>query len=271
MAENVRVYLIDRAGPAANAFAIKVESREGVELVSGAAEVEEALQDISDTHPDVILVGTDVGGAGVVDAIERVLTVAGDGAVVALCTRDDKALVDAAIRAGASGSLDRTASAGETITALHVYRDRQRGQYVDMRLAEPPGQVARLRVSGALPRFPSATADPHEVYSSPSSSASDAAQPVAPPETEAAPAGDEPSDGLAEMRDMLRREAAHAAKKAPKRKGWRLFGRRPKSAPWGPTADEAGAANGGEGDGGAGGGGEGDEGQGDGGEGDGSD
>ncbi len=205
MAENVRVYLIDRAGPAANAFAIKVESREGVELVSGAAEVEEALQDISDTHPDVILVGTDVGGAGVVDAIERVLTVAGDGAVVALCTRDDKALVDAAIRAGASGSLDRTASAGETITALHVYRDRQRGQYVDMRLAEPPGQVA------------------------------------------------------------------HAAKKAPKRKGWRLFGRRPKSAPWGPTADEAGAANGGEGDGGAGGGGEGDEGQGDGGEGDGSD
>jgi DNA-binding NarL/FixJ family response regulator len=249
--EDVRVYLIDRAGPAANAFAAKLESREGVELVSGAAEVEEALQDISDSHPDVILVGTDVGGAGVVDAIERVLTVAGDGAVVALSTRDDKALVDAAIRAGASGSLDRTASVGETITALHVYRGRQRGEYVDMKLAEPPGQVAGLRVSGALPRFPTATADPQEVYSSPSTAASGASQPTTPSDLEADQAGAEPGDDLTEMRDMLRREAAHAAKKAPKKKGWRLFGRRQKSSPFGPTVGDAGSGDAGAGEAGS--------------------
>ncbi len=238
MDENVRVYLIDRAGPAANAFAAKLETRDGVDLVSGAAEVEEALQDISDTHPEVILVGTDLGGAGVVDAVERVLTVAGDGAVVALCTRDDKALVDAAIRAGASGSLDRTASIGETITALHVYRDRQRGHYVDMKLAEPPGQVAGLRVSGALPRFPTPSADPQEMYSSPSI-AGEATPPGDQPETDPGAAGEAPGDDLTQMRDMLRREAAHAAKKAPKKKGWRLFSRRQKSSPFGPSTGES--------------------------------
>lgn len=238
MDETVRVYLIDRAGPAANAFAAKLETREGVDLVSGAAEVEEALQDISDTHPDVILVGTDVGGAGVVDAVERVLTVAGDGAVVALCTREDKALVDATIRAGASGSLDRTASVGETITALHVYRDRQRGHYVDMKLAEPPGQVAGLRVSGALPRFPTASADPQEVYTSPSE-AGEAIPPGDQPEADPGAAAEAPGDDLTQMRDMLRREAAHAAKKAPKKKGWRLFGRRQKSSPFGPSPGDS--------------------------------
>jgi hypothetical protein len=151
---DARVYLIDRAGPQANAFADKLAGRQGVQLVGGAADVEEALEDITEAELDVILVGTDVGGAGVVAAVERVLSVAGDVAVVALCTRADKALVSAAIRAGAAGSLDRTASDIDTITALLTYRDRQRGEQVDMRLAEPPSERRSLRVSGALPRFP---------------------------------------------------------------------------------------------------------------------
>ena len=158
MGETVRVYLIDRAGRPANAFADKLAGRQGVELVGGASDVDEALDEITDVRPDVILVGTDVGGAGVVAAVERILTLGGDVAVVALCTRDDKALVDAAVRAGAAGSLDRDASDLDTFTALHVYRDRQLGVEVDMKLAEPDAERPGLRVSGALPRFPSATA-----------------------------------------------------------------------------------------------------------------
>jgi hypothetical protein len=179
----------------------------------------------------------------VVSGVERVLAVAGDVAVVALCTRDDKALVDAAVRAGAAGSLDRAASDIDTITALHVYRDRQHGAKVDMRLAEPPAETPGLRVSGALPRFP--TAAPAAAY------ANDPPPQGEPPPSEVAagydpPQGTEQADAvggelesvdeeLKVMRDMLRSEAAAAASKAPKRKIGGLFRRRKEKEPsWGP-------------------------------------
>jgi DNA-binding NarL/FixJ family response regulator len=158
--DEVKVYLLDRAGDAANAFAAKLQGRDGVYLVGGAGDVEEALDDIGVASPEVILVGTDLGGSGVVAAVERVLAIAPDAAVVALCTAADKALVAQAVRSGAAGSLDRTASPGETITALHVYKRRQRGEAVDMSLAEPPAQTLNLRVSGALPRFPEPEREP---------------------------------------------------------------------------------------------------------------
>ena len=188
--ESVKVYLLDRAGEAANSFAAKLEGREGVQLAGGAADVEEALDDIGAVLPDVILVGTDLGGSGVVAAVERVMAMAPDAAVVALSTAADKALIAQAVRAGAAGSLDRTASPGETITALHVYSRRQRGERVDMSLADPPPQTMNLRVSGALPRFPD---QPDENVYQPSNQqpmigdeevpAQPAAEPEAEPET----------------------------------------------------------------------------------------
>ena len=156
MSEDVTVYLVDRTGEAANAFGAKLEGREGVNLVGGSDNIDEALEDIGAVALDVILVGTDVGGAGLADTVEQVLTVGRDAAVVVLSSAGDKALVAQAVRAGAVGSLDRTASPGETITALHIYKRRQQGEAVDMTLAEPPPQTMGLRVSGALPRFPSA-------------------------------------------------------------------------------------------------------------------
>jgi hypothetical protein len=156
VSDDVTVYLVDRSGEAANAFGAKLEGREGVQLVGGSDNIDEALEDIGASALDVILVGTDVGGSGLVETVEQVLTVGRDAAVVVLSSAGDKALVAQGVRAGALGSLDRTASPGETITALHVYKRRQQGEAVDMALAEPPPQTMGLRVSGALPRFPSA-------------------------------------------------------------------------------------------------------------------
>jgi chemotaxis response regulator CheB len=180
--------------------------------VGGASDVDEALDEITDVRPDLILVGTDVGGAGVVAAVERILTLGGDLAVVALCTRADKALVDAAVRAGAAGSLDRDASDIDTITALHVYRDRQQGVEVDMKLAEPEAERPGLRVSGALPRFPTAPAR------GPDTAPDDAPTTAAnTPNTERQPQP-EPEPGS--------EPGPEAAGKAPKRKLFGLLGRR---------------------------------------------
>jgi chemotaxis response regulator CheB len=212
--ESVRVYLIDRAGPPANAFADKVAGRQGIDLVGGASDVDEALDEISDVRPDVILVGTDVGGAGVVAAVERILTLGGDVAVVALCTRADKALVDAAVRAGAAGSLDRDAGDVDTITALHVYHDRQHGVEVDMKLAEPKAERMGLRVSGALPRFPAATARGPE----PALDDASTAAAIAPNAEGHAQPDRELENG--------REPESEAAGKAPKRRLFGILGRR---------------------------------------------
>ena len=150
----VRVYLVDRAGTEANDFAAKVDSRPGVEIIGGTDDIDDALDEISDTSPDVVLVGTDVGSTGVVDVVERITMIFPDATVVVLATSLDRALVNAAVRAGAAGSLDRTASAVDTQVALRAYNRARLGLPVDLSEAEPPAETNTIRVSGALPVFP---------------------------------------------------------------------------------------------------------------------
>jgi DNA-binding NarL/FixJ family response regulator len=104
---------------------------------------------VGELTPDVVLVSTDFGGAGCVDAIESLLAVNPEATVVMLSSRGDKNLVHAGMRAGATGSLDRDASPGETITALHVHRRRHLGEDIDLALAEPEADGPALRVSGS--------------------------------------------------------------------------------------------------------------------------
>ena len=237
----VRVYLIDRAGDDANAFGDKIGRRPEVQLVGGSDDIDEALSEIRDTGPDIVLVGTDLAGLGAVNAVERVLMLSPDAAVVALGSSSDKALFGAAIRAGAAGSLDRASNPMDTATALHVYKRRQAGEVVDMELAEP--RTPTIRVSGALPVFPGEGGG----YPEPGVEAADAirvgaaevAARVAPPAGDSAPA-----DGwVPALAESLRAQAL-VDKKAAKKKRFRLFGRgkdkaakspAPSSTGWGPA------------------------------------
>ncbi|MGB2940632.1 MAG: hypothetical protein WBD38_10095 [Candidatus Dormiibacterota bacterium] len=254
-------YLLDRAGPDANAFGAKLAGREGVEIVGGADDVEDALTELSRLGPDVVLVSTDFGGAGCVVAVESLMSLRPDSTVVMLSTRGDKALVQAGLRAGAQGSLDRNASPGETITALHVHKRRRLGEDIDLSMAEPSADEPVLRVSGALPVFPGASsrddepgveaaavtaphwsADPGTGLERPPMdsgwSAPDAPEPepVVPSFDEAAVA--DIGGDMASLRSELRSQAQASAKE---KRGFRLFGRRKqkKSKDWGPaTATE---------------------------------
>jgi chemotaxis response regulator CheB len=236
--EPVRVYVIDRAGPEANAFGAKLTGREGVELAGGSDDVREALDEIDETEPDLVLIGTDLGGKGCVSAVESVLAVHPQAAVVMLSTVDDKPLVAAAIRAGSVGAVDRTASPGETITALHVYQLHRSGKPVDLALAEPPGEVRGLRVSGALPVFPGAEGAPEPGVEATTLTAATrtrrtedrAATPEDPAES-TTPA-DAPSQDVAGLRANLAEQPA-----APRKRGFKLFGRKGgKEKDWGPSS-----------------------------------
>lgn len=258
-------YLLDRAGPDANAFGAKLTGREGVEVVGGADDVDDALTELSRLGPDVVLVSTDFGGAGCVVAVESVMSLRPDSTVVMLSTRGDKALVQAGIRAGAAGSLDRNASPGETITALHVHKRRRLGENIDLSMAEPSADEPVLRVSGALPVFPGGSTRDNE----PGVEAAAVSDPLwagdprlgtkrqpldtgwtapeAPEPDAVVPSFDEPATRTGDHMESLRAgldsaPAAGAKKKKTKKKGgFRLFGRgkQKKSKDWGPaTATE---------------------------------
>ncbi|MEA2645843.1 MAG: Response regulator receiver domain [Chloroflexota bacterium] len=237
----VRVYLVDRAGEDSNAFAEKIGGRAEVELVGGTDDIDDALAEIRDTIPDIVLVGTDLPGLGAVNAVERVLMLAPDSAVVALGTRADKPLFSAAVRAGAAGSLDRASNLMDTITALHVYKRRQAGEDVDMELAEPT--IPTIRVSGALPVFPTEGGGNPE----PGVEVAEAMK-IGAAEVSAAaqPAPEAAGTWTPELAESLRAEAL-VDQKAEKKKGFRLFGRgkakpakaTPTTTGWGPAAPAA--------------------------------
>jgi ActR/RegA family two-component response regulator len=217
----VRVYLLDRAGPEANAFGAKLDGRPGVELVGGADDLDDALDEILEDVPDVILVGTDFGGAGCVSAVETLLSLHPEATVVVLTTAADKALVSAAIHAGAVGSLDRGATPGETITALHLHSRRGRGEDVDMALAEPPAEARSLRVSGALPVFRGSEGDAVEPGVEATAMTGSRTQESADGDEGAALADGNVTGGV---RAHLQEEDT------PKKRGFRLFGRRRQKA-----------------------------------------
>ncbi|MDP9324933.1 MAG: hypothetical protein M3O87_00155 [Candidatus Dormibacteraeota bacterium] len=256
----VTAYLLDRAGPDANAFGAKLTGRPGIEIVGGADDVDDALTDLSMLGPDVVLVSTDFGGAGCVVAVESVMSLRPDSTVVMLSTRGDKALVQAGMRAGAAGSLDRNASPGETITALHVHKRRRLGENIDLSMAEPSADEPMLRVSGALPVFPGASArgdepgvevaaitdplwsgDPRLGTERPPLD-SGWSVPDAPDGKPVVPSFDQAvapeRDHMESLRARLDSQPpAAAAKKKKKKGGFRLFGRRKqkKSKDWGPA------------------------------------
>ena len=229
----VTTYLMDRAGPDANGFGDKLTGREGVELVGGADDIDDALTELEALAPAVVLVSTDFGGAGCVSAVESLLAVMPTATVVMLSSGGDKALVQAGMRAGAAGSLDRNASPGETITALHVHRRRQLGEDIDLALAEPTADARVLRVSGALPVFPGSSS-----HSEPGVEAAGFADPWrdVPAEPVTEPLSEEE---VAVGDDMEGLRAGLDAPGPKQKKGFRLFGRRQaKSKDWGPAAGD---------------------------------
>jgi hypothetical protein len=250
----VTAYLVDRAGPDANAFGEKLAGRDGVELVGGADDIEDALGELAELGPDVILVSTDFAGAGCVSAVESIMALVPTAAVVMLSTRGDRPLVQAGMRAGAAGSLDRNASPGETITALHVHKRRRLGENLDLALAEPDADQPMLRVSGALPVFPGTGHQRPEPgievlhFNDPPSNGK-AAEPVydrvlapEPPPPNGVAGGAQPvvpafDEAGGDHMDGLRAGLDTPTAPTPKR-GFRLFGRRRRrqaAKDWGPA------------------------------------
>jgi DNA-binding NarL/FixJ family response regulator len=89
-----------------------------VEVVSEAADGNEALLRIDELHPDVVLMDISMPGLNGIEAIRRITKLRPHPRVLVLTMHTDREYVRAALAAGASGYLLKTAERDELETAL---------------------------------------------------------------------------------------------------------------------------------------------------------
>ncbi|MDR5698576.1 response regulator transcription factor [Agromyces aerolatus] len=100
-----------------------LDTLEHVQVVGDAATVDEAIDVVDATEPDVVLMDLDLGGGSGIDATKSVVRRHPSVAVLVLTMLGDDHSLFAAMRAGARGYLLKIASPREVERAIHAVAD----------------------------------------------------------------------------------------------------------------------------------------------------
>jgi len=152
MTTSIRVLIADDQSMVRQGFTVLLNAEPGIEVVGQAVDGEDAIAQVAELAPDVVLMDIRMPGLGGIEATRRLTEP--DGAtvkVLVLTTFDLDEYVYEALRAGASGFLLKDASAEELAHAVRVVAAG------DALLA--PNITKRLiaefsRVTAAAPRAP---------------------------------------------------------------------------------------------------------------------
>jgi DNA-binding NarL/FixJ family response regulator len=120
MAEPVRVVVADDQTVVRDGVCLMLGLADGIEVVGTAADGAEAVEVVTRTAPDVLLVDLKMPGVDGVEATRRVRALGRPPAVVVLTTFDDEAWVLGALRAGALGYLTKDADATAIAAAVRA-------------------------------------------------------------------------------------------------------------------------------------------------------
>jgi DNA-binding NarL/FixJ family response regulator len=120
----IRVLLVDDQELVRSGFAMLLGAAAGIVVVGEAADGEDALDQLSSTEVDVVLMDIRMRGMGGVAATREITQRFPDGPrVLMLTTFDDDEALYAALDAGASGFLLKDCRAHELITAITAVHD----------------------------------------------------------------------------------------------------------------------------------------------------
>ncbi|MFP5330737.1 MAG: response regulator [Acidimicrobiia bacterium] len=97
---------------------VRSEIEDAVEIVGSATDVDDAIEGIRDTAPEVVLVDVHMPGGGGLTVIEQVAQTHADVRFLALSVSDAAEDVIAMIRAGARGYVTKSISPEELIEAI---------------------------------------------------------------------------------------------------------------------------------------------------------
>jgi DNA-binding NarL/FixJ family response regulator len=95
---------------------VKAELGDSVEIVGEAGDVDQAIEVISETRPDVVLLDVHLPGGGGVEVLRRVLP--SETRFLALSVSDAAEDVIGVVRGGARGYVTKTISGGELTNAI---------------------------------------------------------------------------------------------------------------------------------------------------------
>ena len=130
--QTIRVFLVDDHAVMRAGLRLLIGSRDGFEVAGEAATLEEAMQGIPRTRPDVILLDLDLGGISSIDSIPGLMAAGGtDCRIIILTGVRDESAHQQAVEMGAMGVVRKERApemlikAIEKVHAGEMWVDRQ--------------------------------------------------------------------------------------------------------------------------------------------------
>lgn len=169
--EPVRVLIADDQKVVREGLVSLISLLPGISVVGAAVDGDDAVRQVGDTHPDVVLMDLNMPRCNGVEATERLRSLHPGTAVVVLTTYSDDAWVFSALRAGARGFLTKDAGTDEIHHAIMAVAagQAQLDPSVQRRLLEALSSGERFAVVSVEPGnsvypnhsvYPNQSADP---------------------------------------------------------------------------------------------------------------
>jgi DNA-binding NarL/FixJ family response regulator len=144
----IRVLLVDVHRMFTQALQGLLAGESGIEPAGVAASVDEALAQLDDARPDVVLMDVDLPGASGIEGTREIRRRRPETAVVIVTSHGDPGLVTGAIRAGACGYVLKTRAVDELVS---IIRQAAAGGMV-LSPANVSEVIVEVRASGAVGR-----------------------------------------------------------------------------------------------------------------------
>jgi DNA-binding NarL/FixJ family response regulator len=141
----VRVLLVDDHQMFTQALGGLLAGEPGIVPVGAAGTVDEALELLERTAPDVVLMDLELPGRSGIDGTREVRRLRPEAAVVIVTARDDPELITAAIRAGARGFVLKTRAVTDLVS---IIRQASAGGMV-LSAADIPQVIGKLQFARA--------------------------------------------------------------------------------------------------------------------------
>lgn len=158
------VLLVDDQALLRTGFRLVIESEPDLEVVGEAADGRAALDQVAALAPDVVLMDIRMPGMDGIEATERIVADHAGARVLVLTTFDVDDLAFAALRAGASGFLLKSARPDELVDAIRtvaagtaVVAPRVLRRMLDLFAPHLPGRGEVARDEGLDPRLAALT------------------------------------------------------------------------------------------------------------------
>src|SRR5262249_44058374 len=132
-AKEIRVVIADDHAMVREGLRALVDAQPNLRVVGEAADGAEAIAQVRDLRPDVVLLDLSMPGMGGAESAARIAAEAPSVKVLALTMQEERGYVSRLLRAGASGFVLKRTASSELVRAIHVVSDG--GTYVDPSLA----------------------------------------------------------------------------------------------------------------------------------------